>query len=50
MPWFVYILRSEKDGKRYFGCTQDLTERLARHHKRRFQERAPIASSLLSLG
>ena len=33
MPWFVYVLRSEKDGKRYFGCTQDLTERLARHHK-----------------
>lgn len=28
MPWFVYILRSEKDGKRYFGCTQDLNERL----------------------
>ena len=33
MPWFVYILRSEEDGKRYFGCTQDLNERLARHHK-----------------
>ncbi len=31
MAWFVYVLRSEKDGKRYFGCTQDLTERLARH-------------------
>ena len=33
MAWFVYVLRSEKDGKRYFGCTQDLIERLARHHK-----------------
>ncbi len=33
MLWFVYILRSEKDAKRYFGCTKDLNERLARHHK-----------------
>ena len=32
MAWFVYVLRSQKDGKRYFGCTQDPTERLARHH------------------
>jgi len=28
MPWFVYVLRSEKDGKRYFGCTQDVSDRL----------------------
>jgi len=32
MPWFVYVLRSEKDGKRYFGCTQDVSDRLARHN------------------
>jgi len=32
MPWFVYVLRSEKDGKHYFGCTQNLAERLALHN------------------
>ena len=33
MPWFVYILRSEKDGKRYFGCAKDLSKRLACHNR-----------------
>jgi putative endonuclease len=33
MSWFVYILRSDKGGKRYFGCTADVAERLARHNR-----------------
>lgn len=33
MPWFVYVLRSKRDGKKYFGCTQNLQKRLARHEK-----------------
>ena len=46
MPWFVYVLRSEKDGKRYFGCTQDLTRRLARHLiKDRFGAPGTVARS-----
>lgn len=32
MPYFVYILYSEKDKKLYVGCTQDLDERLERHN------------------
>ena len=33
MAWFVYILQSQKDGKRYFGCTKNFADRLARHEK-----------------
>lgn len=33
MPWFVYVLQSKRDGKRYFGCTQDVAKRLARHER-----------------
>ncbi len=33
MAWFVYILRSERDGKRYIGCTSDVSARLARHNR-----------------
>jgi putative endonuclease len=46
MPWFVYVLRSEKDGKRYFGCTKNVTERLARHNGgqvRTTRNRGPFA-------
>jgi putative endonuclease len=28
----VYVLRSEKDGQRYVGCTKDLEARLKKHH------------------
>ena len=29
--WFVYILRSERDGRFYIGCTSDLTARFDKH-------------------
>lgn len=29
---YVYILKSEKDGLLYTGCTQDLNERLHKHN------------------
>jgi len=32
MPYFVYILYSEKDHKLYIGCTSDIEERLKRHN------------------
>jgi len=37
MPYFVYILQSEKDKSYYVGSTQDLTERLKRHNQGRSQ-------------
>jgi len=30
--WTVYILRSEKDGKYYIGCTNNLKRRLSEHN------------------
>jgi putative endonuclease len=30
--WIVYVLESEKNGKRYSGMTQDLERRLAEHN------------------
>ncbi|MFA5934441.1 MAG: GIY-YIG nuclease family protein [Candidatus Paceibacterota bacterium] len=33
MPYFVYILFSEKDKKLYVGCTSNIEERLERHNK-----------------
>ena len=35
MPYYVYILQSEKDGTYYIGSTQDLDERLKRHNEGR---------------
>lgn len=35
MPYFVYIIKSEKDGSYYIGSTQDLEERLERHNQGR---------------
>jgi putative endonuclease len=35
MSYFVYILRSQKDGRYYVGSTQDLPERLQRHNEGR---------------
>jgi putative endonuclease len=32
MPYYVYILRSEKDGSFYIGHTADLGERIQRHN------------------
>ncbi len=32
MPFYTYILESEKDGRYYFGQTQDLLKRLAYHN------------------
>lgn len=32
MPFWVYVLRSLKDGKLYTGQTQDIEKRLRRHN------------------
>ena len=32
MNYYVYILKSQKDGSYYIGHTQDLTDRLRRHN------------------
>ena len=32
MPWFVYIPRSEKNGRTCVGCAGDVQTRLARHN------------------
>jgi putative endonuclease len=31
MPYVVYILYSEKDGRLYVGCTSDFSKRFAHH-------------------
>ena len=31
--FYVYILRSKKDGKLYVGCTSNLENRIGRHEK-----------------
>ncbi len=31
--FFVYVLRSEKDGRLYKGMTQDLEKRLSQHNR-----------------
>jgi putative endonuclease len=33
MEYFVYVLKSEKDGIRYVGSGEDYLERLRRHNK-----------------
>ena len=46
MPWFVYVLRSDRDGNKYLGCTQDVSKRLARHQSggvRSTRNRGPFA-------
>ena len=35
MPFYLYIIESQKDGSYYIGCTQDLEERLTRHNQGR---------------
>ena len=35
MPYFVYILQSQKDQSFYIGQTQNLTERIQRHNQGR---------------
>ena len=35
MPFYVYILQSEKDGSYYVGSTQDLDARIQRHNQGR---------------
>jgi putative endonuclease len=35
MPYYVYILESEKDGTYYVGATQNLNSRLHRHNQGR---------------
>jgi len=37
MPYFVYILESERDGSYYIGYTNNLEERLDRHNHGRSQ-------------
>lgn len=31
--WYVYILRSKKDGDFYIGCTKNLKRRIREHNK-----------------
>lgn len=35
MPYFVYILLSQKDNKLYVGCTHDVQQRLLEHNSRK---------------
>jgi putative endonuclease len=35
MPYFVYIIQSEKDGSYYIGSTQDIVKRIFRHNQGR---------------
>ena len=35
MSYYVYIIRSDKDGSYYVGSTQDIGARLARHNQGR---------------
>jgi putative endonuclease len=35
MPFYVYILQSQKDGSYYVGSTQNLEERIQRHNQGR---------------
>jgi putative endonuclease len=35
MPFYVYIIQSEYDGTYYIGSTQNLPDRLERHHQGR---------------
>jgi putative endonuclease len=35
MAYYVYVLRSEKDGSFYIGHTADLDERIQRHNRGR---------------
>ena len=35
MPYFVYVLQSERDGSYYVGHTADLEERIQRHNEGR---------------
>jgi putative endonuclease len=35
MPFYVYIIQSEKDESYYVGSTQDLDKRLVRHNQGR---------------
>jgi putative endonuclease len=35
MPFYVYILKSRKDGSYYIGSTKDLEERIERHNQGR---------------
>jgi putative endonuclease len=31
--YYVYVLKSEKDGTTYIGCTEDLERRIEEHNK-----------------
>jgi putative endonuclease len=46
LPFVVYVLRSQSNGRRYVGQTEDLTRRLAEHNDpehnpRKFTTRIP---------
>ena len=45
MPYFVYVLRSLKDGGYYIGSTEDIWRRLRKHNQgktRSLQHRRPL--------
>ena len=33
MPWFVYVIKSEMDGRLYKGMSEDVSARLVIHNK-----------------
>ena len=33
MPFFAYIIKSQKDGRMYYGSTNNLEKRLSKHNK-----------------
>lgn len=39
--WYVYILRSVKDGKHYVGSSDDLKRRLREHNEGRVESTRP---------
>ena len=39
--WYVYILRSKKDGRLYVGSTDDLKRRLEEHREGRCESTRP---------
>ncbi|MFX1487407.1 MAG: GIY-YIG nuclease family protein [Promethearchaeota archaeon] len=41
MPFYIYIIQSEKDGSYYIGSTRDLHDRLERHNQGRSKYTKP---------
>ena len=45
MPYFVYVLRSKRDGQYYIGSAENVTRRLSQHNRgktRSLKHRRPL--------